>query len=66
MKMKSNLLMANAKKSSRGSSLADDRLQSVFPDNEDVEFPMAELYISDLLGSKVNNDRKSKNTRNGV
>ena len=66
MKMKSNLLMANAKKSSRGSSLADDRLQSVFPDNEDVEFPMAELYISDLLGSKVDNNRKSKNTRNGV
>lgn len=64
--MKSNLLMANAKKSSRGSSLADDRLQSVFPDNEDVEFPMAELYISDLLGSKVDNNRKSKNTRNGV
>lgn len=64
--MKSNLLMANAKKSSRGSSLADDRLQSVFPDNEDVEFPMAELYISDLLGSKVDKDRKSKNTRNGV
>ncbi len=58
--------MANAKKSSRGSSLEDCRLHSVFPDNEDVEFPMAELYIKDLLGSKGNNDRKSKNTRNGV